>query len=138
MDNPSSPDHQLREPEQSLGDLVNRLTTELGDLMTAHVDLAKAELRQEAVQAGKGAGMLGAGGVAALVAAVMLSAAAAWALAETMAPGWAFLIVGMVWAAAAGALAAVGRNRLADVNPKPEQTMTELKEDKRWLKNQAN
>ncbi len=131
-------DYELRDPEKSLGDLVTDLTSETGDLITAHIDLAKTEIKQDIADAGKGAGMLGAGAIAALVAVFMLSAAAAWGLAELMTPALAFLIVGVIWAAVALGLAITGSNRLGDVDPMPRQTQIEIQEDKQWLKNQAN
>lgn len=68
------PDHELAEPDRSLGELVGRSTSDGGDLVTAHIDLARTEIKQEVADAGKGAGMLGGGAIAALVAVVMLSA----------------------------------------------------------------
>lgn len=129
-------DHRLEEPDTSLGELASRLTNDLGQLIRTHIELAKEETRREVKTAGRAAGMLGGGVVAALVAVLMLSMAAAWGLAEVMAPGFAFLIVGAVWAAAATALFVVGRNKIADVDPAPTATMEEIEEDKQWLKKQ--
>ncbi len=135
---PERDPYRLAEPDRSLGDLIGRLTSDLGDLVTDHIDLAKAEIKQEVATAGKGAGMLGAGAIAALVAVVMLSAAAAWGLAEVVAPGFAFLIVGAVWAAVAVALALTGRSELEDVEMAPRETQAELRRDKEWLRTQTN
>lgn len=131
-------DYELAEPDKSLGDLIARLTTDMGDLVTAHIDLAKTEIKEEVADAGKSAGMLGAGAIAGLVAVFMLSAAAAWGLAEIIATGFAFLIVGVVWAAIAAALAMTGKNKFENLDPVPRQTQEELQEDKQWLKTQAN
>ncbi len=124
-----------QDPEPSLGDLIGDLTTQFSDLVGSHINLAKAEIASEVRQAGKGAGLLGGGAFAALLAVLMLSMAAAWGLAELIEPGWAFLIVGLLWAAVAAALALAGRNKLEDVDPAPHRTMDELKEDQQWLKN---
>ncbi|WP_232837279.1 phage holin family protein [Lentzea terrae] len=45
---------------ESLGDLVSELTGDLSKLMRQELELAKAEIRQEAAKAGKATGMLAA------------------------------------------------------------------------------
>ncbi len=55
------------------------------------------------------------------------SIAAWWALAEVMAKGWAALVVTAVWALAGAVLFAVGRQRMREVNPKPERTTETVK-----------
>ena len=68
----------------------------------------------------------------------MLSFAAAWGLAETMDAGWAFLIVGVVYAIAAVALVQQGRARFKDATPVAEQTVESLKEDVEWARHQTS
>jgi uncharacterized membrane protein YqjE len=128
--------YRIEQPDKSLGDLVGELTTEFSALVSSHIALAKAEIRQDAKDAGKAGGMLGGAGAAALIASLMLSAAAAWGLAEVMEPGWAFLIVGVVWLVVAAVLALSGKRELDDMNPGLRKTMEELEEDKQWLKTQ--
>ena len=82
--------------------------------------------------------MFGVAAVSALLALILLSAAAAWGLAEVMAPGWAFLIVGALWAVVAGVSALMGRKTVAEMEPGPRQTMEEIKEDKEWLTTPSN
>ena len=130
--------YPLQEPGASLGELVSRLTGEMGDLVATHLELAKTEIKQEVAKSGKGAGLLGAGGLAGWLAAVMLSFAAAWGLAEPFANIWlGFLVVGLAWALVAAVLAMVGRDRLREVSG-PEETQRELERDKAWLKEQTN
>lgn len=133
----NEPDYQLDEPDKSLGDLISRLTSDMGDLVTAHIDLAKVEIKDEVAKTVKSVGMLGAAAFAGLVAVFVLSGAAAWGLAELMATGLAFLIVGLVWTAAAGILALMGRKKMSSIDPKPTETMNQIKEDKQWLKNEV-
>jgi uncharacterized membrane protein YqjE len=117
--------------DKSLGELVSDLATELSTHVQTHLDLARAEIREDVRTATK-VGVLASGaGVAAFVAVLLLSLAAAWGLAEVIAPGWAFLVVGAVWAAAAGALALLGKQRADALEPGPRQTVEEIKEDKR-------
>jgi uncharacterized membrane protein YqjE len=123
----------IERPDKSLADLVSDLTGELSDLFRNHVELAKSELRDEASSAARASAMLVAAAVSALLALAMWSAALGWALAETMAPGWAFLIVAVIWTALATALALVGKQRLRSLERPVPQTMDEIKEDQRWL-----
>jgi uncharacterized membrane protein YqjE len=121
------------QPDRSLGDLFGELSNDLNGLFTAHLELAKTELREEAKDAGRAAGMFAGAGLTALFALLLLSFAAAWGLAEVMPTGFAFLIVGLVWAVAAAVLAFFGRDRAAKVG-KPEETIDTLKEDAEWAR----
>jgi cobalamin synthase len=67
--------------------------------------------------------MLGAAGFAGYMVLLFASIAAWQGLAEVMASGWAALIVTVVWAAAGAALFVLGRQRMREVNPKPERTV---------------
>lgn len=119
----------------SLGELIGNISDDLSQLFRQEVELAKAELKQEATKAGKAAGALGAAGFAAALAVLLLSLAIVYVLANVMDAGWAALIVAVVWGAVAGALYASGRSRLRTVNPVPSRTVGTLKEDAQWLKN---
>jgi hypothetical protein len=120
--------------DASLGELFSTLTSDLSQLVRSEMELARVEIREEAGKAGKAAGMLGGGAVAALLALIMLASAAAWGLAEVVDAGWAFLIVGVVIGAVAAVLLMTGRQRLAEVRPVPDQTVDTLKEDARWAR----
>jgi uncharacterized membrane protein YqjE len=128
---------ELNEPEASLWDLVSRLSNEAGNLVRTHIELAKAEVKEEAKNAAAGVGLLAGGATAAHLALIILSIAAGWALAEIMPTGVAFLVVGVVWIAVAAVLYVIGRNRLRRVEV-PRQTIEEIQEDKEWLKQQAS
>jgi len=99
------------------------------------VELAKAEIREEAGKAGKAAGMLGGAGAAGYLALVLLSFAVVYGLDDVMDAGWAALIVAVIWGVVAAGLYASGKAKLRTVSPMPRQTMDTLKEDARWLKN---
>ena len=124
------------EADKSLGELVSQLSADFSDLVSTQIELAKVEIKEEVTRAGKGAGMITGGGLAAYLAVVLLSFAAAWGLSEAMPTGWAFLIVGVVWAAVAAFLVLTGRNQLRSVHPVPEQTKESIKEDVEWAKQQ--
>ncbi|KOV90025.1 phage holin family protein [Nocardia sp. NRRL S-836] len=130
----SSPEIPQVRTEESLGDLVSELTGDLSKLMRQELELAKAELRQEAGKAGKATGMLAAAGFAGYLTTVLLSFALVFALGAVMPLGWAALIVAVLWGIAGAVLYSTGRAKLRTVNPKPERTVETLKEDAEWAK----
>jgi hypothetical protein len=113
---------------ESVGELLREVSRDLSTLMRQEVDLAKAEIRDEVVKAGKGAGMLGGAGFAGYMVLLFASIALWWALANVMDQGWAALIVAGVWAVIGIVLAVMGRSRLRAVRPKPERTVDTLKQ----------
>jgi len=129
---PTSP----MEADASIGELLSRVTEDFSQLVRTHVELAKVEIKDEVSRAGKGAGMLTGGAVAGLFALMMLSMALAWGLAEIVDAGWAFLIVGLLWAAGAAFLATTGRKELQSVTPVPEVSKQTVRDDVQWAKEQ--
>jgi hypothetical protein len=112
----------------SVGELLGEVTRDLSTLMRQELALAKAEVREEAVKAARAGGMLGAAGFAGYMVLLFASIAAWQGLAEVMASGWAALIVTVVWAAAGAVLFVLGRQRMREVNPKPERTVETVSE----------
>src|SRR4051795_1233859 len=121
--------------ETSVGELIGNISNDLSQLFRQEVELAKAELKQEATKAGKAAGMLGGAGFAGYLAVVLLSFALVFGLANVMDAGWAALIVAVIWAVIGGVLYSIGRKRLKTVDPVPRRTVDTIKEDGKWLKN---
>jgi uncharacterized membrane protein YqjE len=134
----AAPDAHPDVEGESVGSIVGRLSSHLSQLMSQEIALAKAELRDEVQKAAKGAGMLAGAGFAALMVAVFASITLMWLLDNVMDVTWGALIVTLLWLAVGAALFVIGRNQLKQVNPKPEQTVESLKEDKEWLKAQKN
>jgi uncharacterized membrane protein YqjE len=128
-----------QEADQSDGRTVGELISEVADdfarLTRQQLDLAKVELKEQAVAAGRAGAMLSVAAVAGLMVVVLLSFGLVYALAEVMSPGWAALIVAAVWAIVGTVAYAAGRRRLQAVKPVPEKTVETLKEDMRWLRN---
>ena len=131
--NASSPDGDLR--EHSIAGLVKDLATETSTLVRQEIDLAKAEMTDRGKRAGKGAGMLAAGAVAALLALGALTAGLIAALDLAM-PTWlAALIVTAIHGAIAGVLVQIGRKQVQEAAPPvPEDTIESVKEDVQWAK----
>jgi hypothetical protein len=121
--------------DQSIGDVLGDVVGDVTRLFRQEVELAKAEVREEAGKAGKAAGMMAAAGVAGLLTATMVSLALAALLAEAMHPALAALVVAVVWALAGAGLYSAGRTRMRQVSPVPQQTVESVKEDVRWLRN---
>jgi hypothetical protein len=120
--------------EESIGNLISQVTGDVSTLFRQEVALAKAELKEEAVKAGKAGGMLAGAGFAGYMVLVLLSLALVFALGALMPLGWAALIVAVVWAIVGGVLYAVGRNRMKDVDAVPRQTVETLREDAQWVR----
>ncbi|MEV6597766.1 phage holin family protein [Actinoplanes sp. NPDC051346] len=119
----------------SVGELIGNISDDLSQLFRQEVELAKAELKQEAAKAGKAAGMLGGAGFAGYLAVVLLSLALVFGLGNVMDLGWAALIVAVLWGVAGAVLYVTGRKQLKTVDPMPRRTVDTLKEDAQWLKN---
>jgi hypothetical protein len=89
-------------PERTLGQLVAQATEDVSSIVRSELDLAKAELKADALKAGTGAGMLGAAGLS---------------------PWLAFLIIGVVLLIICGILALMGKAALSKVQGKPKRTI---------------
>ena len=124
---PPSEAHQKAD-NASLGELLGEVTRDLSTLMRQEVELAKAEAKQSATKAGKGAGMLGGAGVAGHFVLIFLSLALMFALGALMPLGWAAVIVAVIWAIIAAILASIGRKELKQIQGMPQtgETLSEI------------
>jgi putative superfamily III holin-X len=120
--------------DATVGELIGNVTRDLSTLMRQELALAQAELRQEAKTTGKAAGALGAAGFAAYFVVLFLSLAIWAGLSAVMHPGWAALIVAVLWAVIAAVLFVTGRANLRKVNPKPVRTVDTLSQVPEALK----
>lgn len=109
---------------ESIGELLSDITTDLSTLMRQEVELAKAEIKQSATRAGKGAGMLAGAGVAGHFVLLFVSIAAWWGIGDSIGHGWSALIVALIWAVITAVLSVVGRNQLKTVQGVPRTTET--------------
>jgi uncharacterized membrane protein YqjE len=127
-------DTQPKEPGASLSELMGRLGEDVSSLVTTQLEIAKAELKQEATQSAKAAGVLGGGAVAGYIAVLLLSFALAWGINDAIDNPWAgFLVVSILWGIAAAVLAATGKKKIDQVRG-PEATTAELEADKALAK----
>ena len=124
--------------ERPVGDLVKQLADQTSTLVRQEMDLAKAELTQKGKEAGKGAGLFAGAAVIGLLAAGALTAFLIMLLDGALANWLSALIVGVVFAAIAGARALAGKKRIQRATPPvPEQTVETVKEDVQWAKTRA-
>lgn len=100
----------------SVGELLAEVSSDLSTLMRQEVELAKAEIRQSASRAGKGAGLLGGAGVAGHLGLIFISVAVWWALGDHIGRGWSALVVAAIWLIITAVLATVGRSELKSIS----------------------
>ena len=125
------------DPDQSLGELVGRMTSDVGKLVSTQLELAKVEIKEEVSRAGKGVGMVGGGGLAGWFALLLVSMGIAFGIGNAMeSVGWGFVIVGLVYAAIAAFLVLKGKQQITSATPIAEQTIETIKEDVEWARQQ--
>ncbi|URN11491.1 phage holin family protein [Streptomyces radiopugnans] len=120
--------------DASIGELLSAVTSDAQKLFRQEVELAKAEIREEATKVSKAAGMYGGAGLAYYMTILFASLALTFGLANVMDWGWAALIVTVLWGVAAAVMYVMGRSRMKQVHPKPERTVQTLKEDAEWAR----
>lgn len=131
--------YSIDDPEESVGELVGKLTDDFGSLVQSHIQLAKEEIVAELKEAARGAGLMSGSALAGWIAVLLVSFAAAWGLGELLDSAWlGFLLVGLAWGAVAAALFVSGRRTLREMQPVLNKTMDELEEDERWLAEQTS
>lgn len=121
--------------DRSIGALFNDAATDLGILLSTQIDLAKLELRDEVVRAGRAAALLASGAVTGAMTLLLLTFAGAWAVGEALgSPALGFLIVGVIYAIGAAVLLIVGRRHVREVDLVPRRTVETVKSDVAWAK----
>jgi len=124
--------------EASLGALLGNLVSDLQDLIRGEIGLARQELKEEAQSAAIGAGFMAGAGALTLVGLIFVGLTLTYALMRLV-PDWAaaLIVAGLVLVGAL-ILFVVGRQRLAQLDPVPRQTLASLKEDTQWVKQQMS
>lgn len=119
---------------RSTGDLVRELVSDVEDIIRSEIRLAKIEIKEEVVKAGRAGGAFAGAAVFALFGLAFVLATCAAALAIAI-PIWAALLVmGFLTLIMAGALYSFGRTQMKKVHPVPERTVATLKEDVQWVR----
>jgi hypothetical protein len=118
----------------SVSHLVSDVSRDVSTLVRQEIELAKAELREEATKAGKSIGMFAGAGGAGYFTVLFGLFAAVFGLAEVMATALAALIVTVILLLVTIALALRGRSAARSVHPAPTRTVQTLKEDVQWAR----
>jgi uncharacterized membrane protein YqjE len=121
--------------DESIGNLVRGILTDLRTLLHEEIALARIELREQAGRARSAAVSYGIMAAALGIGSVFLLVAAAVGIADLFEwPAWAgFLAVALLLCAVGLAALASGRKQLHRVHAVPPQTVSTLKENARWL-----
>jgi hypothetical protein len=123
---------------RELSEILQTLSSDVGELIDMQMQLAIVEAKEELRATAKAAGWFGGAGVCTYMAAILLSFALAWGLTEIVPEGVAFLIVGAIYALAAGFLYLLGRTTAEEIDFPPPETKKSIEEDKRWLAQQMS
>jgi hypothetical protein len=108
----------------SVGEVFSDLAADFSTLMRQEVELAKAELRQSATRASKGAGLLAGAGISGHMVLLFASVGAWWAIGDAIGRGWSALIVAAAWLVIAAVLGLMGRREISAVPGVPLTTQT--------------
>ena len=124
--------------DEPVGELVQRATEQLTDLVRGEMRLAQAEMTEKGKRFGKGGGLFGGAGVLGFVTLQALVATVIAALAVPL-PVWAAaLIVTGVLAVATGLTALAGRKQVRSATPPaPQRTVDSVKADVAEIKESA-
>ncbi|GAB3032328.1 phage holin family protein [Parafrigoribacterium mesophilum] len=118
------PNPEQKAASTSLGDLIGEVSRDFSTLLRQEMELAKAELRQSATRAGKGAGLYGGAGVAGHFAVLFLSIALWWGLGYLIGNAWSAVIVAVIWGIIAAIMYVIGRREMSAVKGMPQTVET--------------
>jgi len=124
VSSPFGPTMPAADSRASVGELFSEVAEDLSTLLRQEVELAKAELRQSATRAGKGAGLLAGAGVSGHMVLLFASVGAWWGIGDATGHGWSALIVAAIWLVIAAILGLMGRREISAVPGIPQTTQT--------------
>lgn len=135
----AGPDHSAeRAGQEPVGELVQRASQQLTELVRGELRLAQAEMKEKGKRYGKGGGLFGGAGVVGFLTLQALVATVIAALAVPL-PVWAAaLIVTAVLGVIAAVMAMSGKRQIGQAAPPaPEQTIENVKADVAEIKESA-
>jgi len=124
--------------EAGFADLLGRLASESSTLVRDEIALAKSEISEKASRASKAGIFLGAGTVIGLTGSLAIMASFVLLLSKWIDPWIAADIIGVLLIIIAAAVLYIGFNIARKINPKPEQTIETLKENRDFIKEQLS
>jgi flagellar motor component MotA len=121
-----------------ISSILQDMLKNLSEIIRSEIQLAQAELRQEAREMARAGTYLAAAGVFGFLTLGFFLLSAVYALATVM-PAWlAAILVGVLTGVVATALLVMGRRRLKATNLKPEKTIQTLEDNIKWFKKHGN
>jgi hypothetical protein len=124
--------------QEPVGDLVQRASQQLSQLVRDEMRLAQAEMTEKGKRFGKGGGLFGGAGLIGVLTLQALVATVIAALSLAMDVWLAALIITGVLAAVTALMAALGKQQVSKASPpRPEQTMDSVKADAAEIKERA-
>jgi uncharacterized membrane protein YqjE len=124
--------------ERPTAELLRDLSDQTTTLIRKEIELAKVELDAKRKKATASAGMFGGAALFGLFGFGALTACLVLALATSLDPWLAALIVALVYGAVAAVLALRGKKQVQQATPPvPEQAVDSTKEDLEWVKARA-
>ncbi|MFG2783010.1 phage holin family protein [Streptomyces prunicolor] len=125
--------------QEPVGDLVQRASQQLSQLVRDEMRLAQAEMTQKGKRFGKGGGLFGGAGLMGVLTLQALVVTVIAALSLAMDVWAAALIVTAALAAVATLMAALGRRQISKASPPaPEQTIDSVKADVAEIREKAH
>lgn len=105
---------------RSIGALIGDITQDVTTLLREELELARVQLRQEAIRTGKATALAGATAAAQLTL-LFASVTVCWWLSHYMNLGYAALLIALLWAAVCVALYLNGTHRLRTLRLGPDR-----------------
>lgn len=133
---PTPDTQQSSQGGESLGDTVMGIISDVQNVVRGEVQLAKTELKEDATQMGKGAGMIGAGVFFGLIGFIFLMLGVTYVINQWLELWLSALIVGAALVVIAAILAMSGKKQIQSASLKPDKTIDSLKEDQEWANHQ--
>ncbi|MFJ6080363.1 phage holin family protein [Streptomyces sp. NPDC092369] len=125
--------------QEPVGDLVQRASQQLSQLVRDEMRLAQAEMVQKGRRFGKGGGLFGGAGLLGVLTLQALVVTVIAALSLVMDVWAAALITTAALAAVTGLMAALGKQQISKASPPtPEQTIDSVKADVAEIKEKAH
>ncbi|MGW3288427.1 phage holin family protein [Streptomyces sp. NPDC001002] len=125
--------------QEPVGDLVQRASQQLSQLVRDEMRLAQAEVVQKGKRFGKGGGLFGGAGLLGVLTLQALVVTVIAALSLVMDVWAAALIVTAALGAVAALMAALGKQQISRATPPtPEQTIDSVKADVAEIKEKAH
>lgn len=129
---------QQTNDERSLGELFGDLARDMGTLVSQELALARTELTEKATRVGKEIAMLAVGGLVAYAGLLAIIAAVIVLIATFGVPLWvSALLVGVIVVGIGYMLVQRGLTALKQQDLTPRQTISSIKEDAQWAKEQV-